>query len=65
MATIGTILIRVISLLGKRNKLTGEVGGGKRTLDDFFPLKKPKMRAGNGCGGGRHHSSEDTVTVRP
>ncbi len=42
MATIATILIRVISLLGKQNKLTREVGGGKRTLDDFFPAKKAR-----------------------
>jgi hypothetical protein len=40
MATITTILIRVISLLGKRNELMREVGGGKRTLDDFFSAKK-------------------------
>ncbi len=27
------------------------VGGGKKTLDDFFPPKKPEMRAGRWCGG--------------
>jgi hypothetical protein len=50
MATIATILIRVISLLGKRNKLTREVFWwlvvGREHLMIFFPPKKPKMRAG-------------------
>jgi hypothetical protein len=37
MATIALIVIRVISLLVKRNKL---VGGGKRTLDVYFSRQK-------------------------
>jgi hypothetical protein len=55
MATIPTILIRVISLLGKRNELKREVflvvGGGKRTLDDSFPTKKAQdwEVIGGGC----------------
>jgi hypothetical protein len=44
MATITTILMGVISLLGKQNKLTCGgvlvVGGGKRTLHVFFFAKK-------------------------
>ena len=47
MATIATILIGVISLLGKRNKLTREVFwwlvAGR---EHFFPQKKPEMSAG-------------------
>jgi hypothetical protein len=50
MATIATILIRVISLLGKWNKLTREVFwwlvAGRKHLMIFFPPKKPKMCAG-------------------
>ncbi len=53
MATIATILIRVISLLGKRNKLTREVfwwlAVGREHLMIFFLPKNPKMRAGRWC----------------
>jgi hypothetical protein len=53
MATIATILIRVISLLGKRNKLTCEMFwwlvAGREHLMIFFPPKKPKMHAGRWC----------------
>jgi hypothetical protein len=50
MATITTILIRVISLLGKWNELMCEVfwwlvAGREHLLDVFLP-KKPKMSAG-------------------
>jgi hypothetical protein len=54
MATITTILIRVISLLGKRNELTREVFwwlvAGREHLMIFFPPKKPKIGAGRWCG---------------
>jgi hypothetical protein len=50
MATIATILIRVISLLGKRNELMREVFwwlvAGREHLMIFFPPKKPEMCAG-------------------
>jgi hypothetical protein len=53
MATIATILIRVISLLGKQNELTREVFwwlvAGREHLMIFFPPKKPKMHAGRRC----------------
>ncbi len=42
MATIATIVIRVISLLVKRNDCVLVVGGGKITLDVFFPAKKAR-----------------------
>jgi hypothetical protein len=49
MATIATILIRVISLLGKRNELMREVFwwlvAGREHLIIFSPPKNPKMRA--------------------
>jgi hypothetical protein len=50
MATIATILIGVISLLGKQNELMREVfwwlvRGEKRTLNVCFPPKKSKMSA--------------------
>ncbi len=52
MATIATILIRVISLLGKWYELTREVFwwlvAGREHLMIFFPPKKPEM-----CAGGR------------
>jgi hypothetical protein len=55
MATIATILIRVISLLGKQNELTREVFwwlvAGREHLMIFFPPKKPKMHA-HALGGG-------------
>jgi hypothetical protein len=58
MATIATILIRVISLLGKRNKLTCEMFwwlvAGREHLMIFFPPKKPKMRVGRW---GTYHTS--------
>jgi hypothetical protein len=54
MATIVTILIGVISLLGKRNKLTREVFwwlvAGREHLMIFFTPKKPEMCAGRWCG---------------
>jgi hypothetical protein len=53
MATIATILIIVISLIGKRNELTREVFwwlvAGREHLMIFFPPKKPEMRAGRWC----------------
>ena len=53
MATIATILIGVISLLGKWNKSTREVFwwlvAGREHLMVFFLPKKPKMRAGRWC----------------
>jgi hypothetical protein len=51
ISTIATILIRVISLLGKRNKSMHEVfwwlAVGREHLMIFFPPKKPKMRTGH------------------
>ncbi len=50
MATIATILIRVIPLLGKRNELMREVFwwlvAGREHLMIFFPPKKLEMRTG-------------------
>jgi hypothetical protein len=62
MATIMLIVIGVISLLVKQNKIKAcgilLVGGGKRTLDVFFLPKKPEMSAGRWCPrvGGCHNS---------
>jgi hypothetical protein len=52
MATIATILIEVISLLGKRNKLTHEVFwllmAGREHLMFFFHQKSTKLALGGG-----------------
>jgi hypothetical protein len=60
MATIGTIVIRVISLLVKQNKSTGEVFwwlvAGREHLS-FFCRKIPKCM----LGGGAHTISLDTL----
>jgi hypothetical protein len=53
MATIATILIRVISLLGKQNKLTREVFwwlvAGREHLMFFWRQKSPKCALGGGA----------------
>ncbi len=53
MATIMLIVIGVISLLVKQNKLTFEVfcwlAVGREHSMFFFPPKKPKMSAGRWC----------------
>jgi hypothetical protein len=62
MATIMTILIRVISLLGKRNKLTREVFwwlvAGREHLMIFSHQKSTKCTLGGGvvmmCGAWQH-----------
>jgi hypothetical protein len=46
MATITTILIEIISLLGKWNKLMHEMFWWLVAGREHFPQKKPKMSAG-------------------
>ncbi len=62
MATIVTILIEVIPLLGKRNELTREVfwwlvAGREHLIICFLP-KKLKMHAGRWCDLLCHHLAE-------
>jgi hypothetical protein len=66
MATIATILIRVISLLGKWNELTREVFwwlvAGREHLMIFSRQKSPRCTLGGSEGGGARWEQEREAT---